>query len=336
MNVKDNVNIISSKNRKRILLTKKEKQETLKLGKTEILRKAKKLNKHTERNLNTNHINYKLFYLLLDPFTFVNAYTKISKNKGAVYVRYPNDWVLALTCNQEKAEKIKSDISSYLEVHRKMQLDDEKTKITRLSKGCKFLGFETRMNITKPKLKRVLMKDVNGKYSRPLRRTTSRLITVEPGSESILQRLKNNKFCDKLGYPKGKAAWTVYDEFEIVQKFAQIFRGLFVYYLPCGRLSRLSNASYILQQGGTARSCDGNMSITLFDKQFKLADLRKIMKQLSCNKAERKLARTLANKIHEISVILSLPANLYLKIQKKNLERKFTMEEKGRKKKTHN
>lgn len=517
MNVKDNANIISSKNRK------KEKQETLKLSKTEILRKAKKLSKHTERNINTNHINYKLFYLLLDPFTFVNAYTKISKNKGAltkghedegtmkyfgidaakrivdrikkgkykfkpvkrtwipkpgknkkrpidvpsqsdrivqeairgileaifepvfqeyschinnllsnnygfrpnmstwtavetlknkiqrcniiiegdiisaynkvdheilmkllearirdkkflrlirkmlksgifdgprfehslsgtpqggivspllfniymlgldqyvydeiikpilkenekktpkktlkayekyrrltikalkelqelkkddpknrtaiksakekfkkarairnsfpstditnqikgaVYVRYADDWVLALTCNQKKAEKIKSDISSYLEVHRKMQLDDEKTKITRLSKGYKFLGFETRMNITKPKLKRVLIKDVNGKYSRPLRRTTSRLITVEPDSERILQRLKNNKFCDKLGYPKGKAAWTVYDEFEIVQKFAQIFRSIFVYYLPCGKLSRLSNASYILQ-----------------------------------------------------------------------------------------
>lgn len=91
----------------------------------------------------------------------------------------------------------------------------------------------------------------------------------------------------------------------------------------------LAVIAILLQQGGTARSCDGNMSTTLFDKQFKLADLRKIMKQLSCNKAERKLARTLANKIHEISVILSLPGNLYLKIQKKNLERKFTMEEKA-------
>ena len=67
-----------------VLKRKNKKQETFKLGKTEILRKAKKFNKHTKRNLNTNHINYKLFYLLLDPFTFVNAYTKISKNKGAL------------------------------------------------------------------------------------------------------------------------------------------------------------------------------------------------------------------------------------------------------------
>lgn len=85
----------------------------------------------------------------------------------------------------------------------------------------------------------------------------------------------------------------------------------------------------LLQQGGTARSCDGNMSITLYDKEFKLADLRKIMKQMSCNKAERKLARTLADKIHEISVIMELPGNLYLKIQKGNLEKKFTIEEKA-------
>lgn len=91
----------------------------------------------------------------------------------------------------------------------------------------------------------------------------------------------------------------------------------------------LAVIAILLQQGGTARSCDGNMSTTLFDKEFKLADLRRIMKQMSCNKAERKLARTLADKIYEISVIMELPGNLYLKIQKGNLERNFTIEEKA-------
>ena len=56
--------------------------------------------------------------------------------------------------------------------------------------------------------------------------------------------------------------------------------------------------------------------------------MKKILKQNSCNKAERKLARTLANEIKEIAEVLDVPGNLYAKIQKLNLNRKFTVEEK--------
>lgn len=84
----------------------------------------------------------------------------------------------------------------------------------------------------------------------------------------------------------------------------------------------------LFQQGGTARGCDGNLSITLFGKEFKLADIRKILKQCSCSKAERKLARSLANEIYQISLIMETPGNLYSKIQKKDLNKLFTMEQK--------
>jgi hypothetical protein len=84
----------------------------------------------------------------------------------------------------------------------------------------------------------------------------------------------------------------------------------------------------LFQQGGTARSCDGNMSVTLFGKTVKLAELRKILKQNFCNKAEKKLARTLAQEIYELARIMEIQGNLYQKIQKQNLERIFTVEEK--------
>ena len=89
----------------------------------------------------------------------------------------------------------------------------------------------------------------------------------------------------------------------------------------------LAVIAILLQQGGTARSCDGNMSITLFEKEFKLADLRRILKRNSCAKAERKLAKTIANEIREISLIMEIPGNLYLKIKKTNIEKEFTIEE---------
>ena len=48
-------------------------------------------------------------------------------------------------------------------------------------------------------------------------------------------------------FPIGKPVWYSYNEFQIVQKYAQIMRGIFNYYKPCGRLSRLYHISYILK-----------------------------------------------------------------------------------------
>lgn len=91
----------------------------------------------------------------------------------------------------------------------------------------------------------------------------------------------------------------------------------------------LAIIAMLFQQGGTARSCDGNMNIVLFEKNIKLAEIRKILKQQSCNRAERKLARTFANEIYEIAVTMEISGNLYNKIQKNNIERKFSIEEKA-------
>ena len=53
----------------------------------------------------------------------------------------------------------------------------------------------------------------------------------------------------------------------------------------------------LFQQGGTARSCDGNMTVTIFDQEFKLANIRKILKDCLYAKGEHKLARSLVNDI---------------------------------------
>lgn len=130
-----------------------------------------------------------------------------------------------------------------------MDLDLAKTKITYVADGYKFLGFEIRLRIKKPKIMRVTQYVPQSKqrYSRTLKRTTSRQLTVEPDSNRILKRLKRIGFCNKFYFPTGKTTWRVYDEFQIVQKYSQIFRGIFNYYRPCERLAKLSRISYILQ-----------------------------------------------------------------------------------------
>lgn len=41
-----------------------------------------------KRNKDPNYINYKLYHLLCNPYTYINVYSKIIKNKGSTK-RYP-------------------------------------------------------------------------------------------------------------------------------------------------------------------------------------------------------------------------------------------------------
>jgi hypothetical protein len=83
----------------------------------------------------------------------------------------------------------------------------------------------------------------------------------------------------------------------------------------------------LLQAGGTAKSCDGNLSVSLFGQTIKLAYLRKALAECKCKGNERKLAKYLATKIAIISKTLEIPGNLAKKITRMHPERPFTIEE---------
>lgn len=68
---------------KKKFFDKERKKLILNTGFEDIEYRSRHLKSHMRRNENINHVNYKIQHLLYDPFTFINAYTKISKNKGA-------------------------------------------------------------------------------------------------------------------------------------------------------------------------------------------------------------------------------------------------------------
>jgi hypothetical protein len=233
-------------------------------------------------------------------------YANIGKlKKGAVFVRYADDWVLALTCNKREAIIIKEKIANYLKNHLHMELDQEKTKITQVTKGYQFLGFEIRRNQKLPKIMRTLQKNTKNTFTRSLRRTTSRQLTIEPHSERILKRLLALKMCDKKYMPKGKPIWSHYNEFEIVQKYALIMRGLFNYYEPCRRLDRLNHISYILQY-----SCAKTIALR------KKISLPQVLKRYGMN---LRITRTIKNTkgIDKLRVQQFLDLTTLKKIEKK-------------------
>lgn len=89
----------------------------------------------------------------------------------------------------------------------------------------------------------------------------------------------------------------------------------------------LTVITLLFQSGGTNKSCDGNLLIRIFGKEFKLANLRKVLAECKLKAGERKLARFLANDIATIALELEIPGNLAKQIQRDYPQRKFTMEE---------
>lgn len=89
----------------------------------------------------------------------------------------------------------------------------------------------------------------------------------------------------------------------------------------------LAAFAIMAQQGATARGCDGNLSATIFGNDFKLAQLRKILRSKGLGKSERKLARALAQELFQISLCLDIPGNLSGKISQKDPSVKFTRDE---------
>lgn len=210
------------------------------------------LKKARENNATSKVIKEKIKFfeeanveLLKTPYSDIKLFPK-----KAVYARYIDVWVLALTTTKAEAKSIKQKMIAFFFAERKMKLDKKKINILSIVDGYKFLGFEIRMIIKKPKLMKVLTvsrkRGKKGKCVRGLKRIISRKITIEPDSERLLKKLKYNEFCDEKYFPIGKKEWLIYDEYQIVEKFRQVLEEIYNYYRNADSLRRLHRISYIL------------------------------------------------------------------------------------------
>ncbi|MEE1132727.1 MAG: reverse transcriptase/maturase family protein [Caryophanon sp.] len=75
-----------------------------------------------------------------------DSYRKLS------YVRYADDFLIGIIGTKEDAERIKRKIKSFLKTELDLELSEEKTLVTHVSKRAKFLGYEITKRV--PKLER--------------------------------------------------------------------------------------------------------------------------------------------------------------------------------------
>lgn len=131
------------------------------------------------------------------------------------YVRYADDWMLGFIGPRHEAEAIKQQVATYLQTTLHLTLAEDKTLITHIStRAARFLGYE------------IVNQQDDGKYTGK-RRTINGAIGLRVPRDVIDAACARY---EREGKPKSLPERTHDDDYSIVTRYQQEYRGLVQYY----------------------------------------------------------------------------------------------------------
>jgi group II intron reverse transcriptase/maturase len=160
------------------------------------------------------------------------------------YLRYADDWVIGVCGSKSLAESIKEEVKVFLRDTLKLQLSEEKTRITNAkTEEAAFLGTTLKIG-TGGTPKVVLTTNQYGKRFK--RRSTGWETIMHAPLPRLVKRLQEKGFCTGEGNPIAKRGWSVLDLDQIVLLYGGINRGIQNYYRFADNWTRLIQIQYIL------------------------------------------------------------------------------------------
>lgn len=107
------------------------------------------------------------------------------------YVRYADDFIIGVNGPRKLASDIKTEIAEFLKMKLKLTLHEDKTKITHISKGVKFLGHIWSRSTY----------FIKQKYAGKLRNRRMQSSSLKIEVKGVIEALRDKKFCDGAGKP---------------------------------------------------------------------------------------------------------------------------------------
>lgn len=168
---------------------------------------------------------------------------KDQSDKKIVYVRYADDFLIGVNGTKEECQQIKSLLKEYLTEHLRLELSDEKTKITHSSNCARFLGYDVRVRRNNQ-----LKKRSDGVIQRTLNLSVELLV---PLKDKIERYMLDNKIAiiDKDGKfkPMHRNALVNNTDLEIVDNYNAQTRGICNYYSMASNFGRLDYFVYLME-----------------------------------------------------------------------------------------
>jgi hypothetical protein len=160
------------------------------------------------------------------------------------YVRYADDWIIGVCGNKSLAQSIKGEVKTFLRDNLKLQLSEEKTRITHAkSEQAQFLG--TELSVGHGKAAKIVL-TTNGSGKQFKRRATGGETRMQAPLPKLLKRLQEKGMCTDKGRPRPKKGWAYLDLDQIILLYSGINRGIQNYYRFVDNWSRLTRIQYIL------------------------------------------------------------------------------------------
>lgn len=167
--------------------------------------------------------------------------SKAETDKKIKYVRYADDFLIAVNGSKKDCENIKVLLTNFVANNLKMELSNEKTVITHSSDRARFLGYDItvrRNQEIKP----------SGKYTK--RTLNGKVQLLIPFQEKIEKFLFDNNIIEiknnEIRYCKRKALLSL-SSLEIVDTYNSELRGLCNYYSLASNFYKLSYFAYLME-----------------------------------------------------------------------------------------
>lgn len=167
---------------------------------------------------------------------------KDATGKKIVYVRYADDFLIGVSGSRVDCEIIKQELTEFISERLKLELSDEKTKITHSSENARFLGYDInvrRNNQTK--------RTAKGTVQRTLNQSVELLVPFEKIEQFMYQREIVIQAKDGSLIPWQRGAMAGLTDLEVVDTYNSQTRGICNYYSLASNYSKLTYFVYLME-----------------------------------------------------------------------------------------
>lgn len=167
---------------------------------------------------------------------------KQQTDKKLSYVRYADDFLIAVNGNKKDCENIKKELRQFLETELKLTLSEEKTLITHSSKKVRFLGYN--LNVRRSSQVKT---DSLGRKTRAWSGTVNLSVPFEKIEKAMFDKGIIKQKEAKKFHPIHRRGWLYLPDYEIVERYNAETRGVLNYYYLASDFYKLDYFAYLME-----------------------------------------------------------------------------------------
>lgn len=158
------------------------------------------------------------------------------------FIRYADDWLIGFAGPYQEAKEIRTKCKEFL-ARKKLRLNNVKTKITKASEGCIFLGTKIHVPLNQERFKK----------SSRFKSRANLGVRLNAPLLRVINKLHINGFCQANGFPLPKMVLYATDKDEIINTYISVYRGILSYYSFADNYPRLAQSLFSILRNSAAK-----------------------------------------------------------------------------------